>query len=119
MPSESKIRGRSAKGALYVPMHAERRVTIYPVEDSEMESLADINSNVAFWSAIAGIGAGLVLGCTWDIISSGGYEKATFEKWDFLFAVFAVLQFSSVIASKNKTGGSGGLKKFRSKCKRV
>jgi len=91
---------------------------IYPIEDSEMESLADINNNVAFWSAFGGGGVTVILGCTWDIISVG-VENASRSQWGFLAIGIGATAFAFIVAWRYRARGSARLDKIRSQSQTV
>lgn len=67
--SEPSSAGQSV-GALYVPIHAERRVKIYPIQEHELTNLAVLSTVVTVCAAIASGTLAFMLSVVWDMAIS-------------------------------------------------
>lgn len=98
--------------AIYRPLHVERHVTIYPIQEHELESLEDTNKNSAVWASIATGAFTLLLGCVWDCISSDAVKPlpATF----FMVCCIAVMGIGTYLSWSYRVRINERLAKIRS-----
>jgi hypothetical protein len=69
---ERNISVETPPGAIYRPIHVERRVTIYPIQEHELDSLADAQNNSTLWASIGSGAATLFAACLWDACMATG-----------------------------------------------
>lgn len=95
-PSTVGILAPATKGAMYIPIHGERRVNVYPIQEHELKTIAICNTQVTFWSSVASAAIGLIASCIWDMAAGSG---PTGKAWAFIgFCVFVVV-FSICVAA--------------------
>jgi hypothetical protein len=58
-----------SSGALYTPLHVERQVKIYPIQEHELLTISTLNDESSRWNAIGAAAVALILGCAWDTIN--------------------------------------------------
>jgi hypothetical protein len=65
----------SQPGAVYKSIHTTRAVRIYPIQEHELENLADLASDNTLWSSISAAALILIIERAWDwIVMPKGQE---------------------------------------------
>lgn len=86
-------------GAVYKPLHVERQVKIYPIQESEMRIISTFNGQFAFWCSVGTSAAVLMLSCIWDLCITA--EWPANSAWAFMTLCLAVAIVASALARWN------------------
>jgi len=62
--------GQQRHGALYTPLHVERRVKIYPIQEHELTTLGMFSTTVTVCSSIASGTFVFLLGIAWNLATA-------------------------------------------------
>jgi FtsH-binding integral membrane protein len=87
-------------------------VTIYPVEENELNSIALLNTQTTVWRSIGSALAALLGGCFWDVATS---EAATSNKSVPFMVVVGVASLGAfILASRFKNAKNDRLNQIKS-----
>lgn len=71
-PSSSEVQVAPASadstthGAIYRPIHGERSVKVYPIQEHELKTIGICNTMVTLCSSVGALFVALLGGCLWD-----------------------------------------------------
>lgn len=71
-------------GALYTPLHVERRVKIYPIQEHELTTLSLFSTTITVCSSIASATLIFVLGIAWNLATATGAIDPTVRRMSAL-----------------------------------
>lgn len=105
-------------GAMYHPLHVNRTVKTYPIQEHELSALDDLGGNSTLWAAICSASVTLLASCIWGMLQIRPPNEISNGEKGFmaLLAVIAVVSFfiSRSYAKKRKTR----LERIMSECDR-
>lgn len=101
---------------MFMPLHVGRKVKIYPIQEHELESLNDLDSNYTLWSSIGTTGIGLVAGFAWSILQTPDGTKTSAGAIWFTLLCAAISIASFMIAKRYKIRKGTRLEKILSEC---
>jgi len=81
------------RGAVYVPMHVERQVKIYPIQEHELRTISTFNNQMTLWSSIGSSAVVLVLSCLWDMLDAAVWPPVSRIGFVVLCVLVAVGSF--------------------------
>jgi hypothetical protein len=93
----AEVTGAATRGAIYTPVHGERKVNIYPIQEHELTTIGICNNQVSLWASVASACAALIAACLWDMATSPETSKSN-NAIAFVAACVAVLGISIAIA---------------------
>jgi hypothetical protein len=67
-PSSGGTLGPSERGAILRPLHTHREVKLYPLLETEIDTLSHLSRDQRLWTSIASAAATLLAGCIWDAL---------------------------------------------------
>ena len=94
---------KPAEGAIFTPLMGDRRVNVYPVQQSELKMLGTLGAQAAFWLSVGSAAVGLLAGCVWDMFVVN--DKQTSREYGFLIAVILFAAISLGICWWNVRSG--------------
>lgn len=89
----------TVSGAIYRPVHGERLVRIYPIQENELRIISAHNNFVAFWCSIGSAALAMLASCIWDLC---GKESASAQEIAFIIFVIlgAIFSFGAAWVSR-------------------
>lgn len=92
-PSKPKRKQVRSTGAKFVPVHTERSVAIYPIQEHELKTISICNGQVALWCSIGSLAIGVTLNCIWGMVTSDNAVTAAGKAFVAVAILAAVLSF--------------------------
>lgn len=124
MPSEPQpgtrphVTPEQHQGAIYRPLHVERQVKIYPIQEHELTTLSTLSTHVTLWCSIGSMAVALLLGCLWDMMNLAEKSSPSRQAIVFMLACFAIAAASFITAYMYKASGKSALEKILAETQR-
>ena len=103
-PQKRKPHRTSFRGPRHTTKPMDRTIPVYSLSDIEIDALSSDFGNVSLWVAIGAVGAGLMLGCIWDLIEIP-WSQISKIQWGFLAGTAIVSTIAFVISRSYRSKG--------------
>lgn len=80
----------AVQGAVYKPLHVERKVKIYPIQEYELKSIAMLNTTATICCSVASGAFVYMLSVIWDMAATSD-EKTDKTGWAFILVCVIVM----------------------------
>lgn len=87
----------ASTGSLYVPVHGDRRVNIYPIQEHELKTISICNTQMSLWCSI---GTGFLF-----LIASGIWDMCTSEADQAKGSIPLLVLFGVIVVSSYVIAG--------------
>lgn len=83
-----------SRGSYVVPVHKSRNVKIYPLLESELDRIGDLNTHATFCFSVASLLLGLASACGWDLANAQQPPTTSAKAIVMVLTVFGFIALS-------------------------